>query len=105
MAIEGVNGGFCLLTAVHLDEAETFRASRVPVHDDHRAAVEELLRVAREVRLFPLLTLGRRPSPQVGPSRTHFTGEGLSAEARVVPYEFQRGGNEMLRISSPSHGG
>ena len=38
---EGVKGGFCLLTAVHLDEAEPFRASRVPVHDDHQAAVEE----------------------------------------------------------------
>jgi hypothetical protein len=65
----------------------------------HRAAVEELLRVAREVRIFPLLTLGRMPSPHVGPIRTHCTGRGWGTEIAAVPYEFQRGGNEMLRIS------
>jgi len=84
LAIEGVNGGFCLLTAVHLDEAETFWASRVPVHDDHQAAVEELLRVAREVGIFSLLTLERKPSPHVGPIRTHVAGRGWRAEIAVV---------------------
>jgi hypothetical protein len=66
----------------------------------HRAAVEELLRVAREVRLFPLLTLEGRPSPHVWPIRTHFAGKGLRAEVCVVPYEFQRGGNQMLRVGA-----
>jgi SAM-dependent methyltransferase len=75
----------------------------------HRAAIEELLRVAREVRIFPLLTLERKPSPHVGPIRTHVARRGWKAEAAAVPYEFQRGGNEMLRIRtarrSSSHGG
>jgi hypothetical protein len=64
----------------------------------HRAAVEELLRVAREVRIFPLLTLDRKPSPHVGPICTHVAGRGWRAEVCGVPYEFRRGSNEMLRI-------
>jgi hypothetical protein len=69
----------------------------------HRAAVEELLRVAREVRIFPLLTLDRKPSPHVGPIRTHVAGRGWRAEVCGVLYEFQRGGNEMLRIVRDDH--
>jgi SAM-dependent methyltransferase len=65
----------------------------------HRAAVEELLRVAREVRIFPLLTLERRPSPHVGPICTHVAGRGWRAEVCGVPYEFRRSSNEMLRLS------
>jgi hypothetical protein len=65
----------------------------------HRAAVEELLRVAREVRIFPLLTLDRTPSPHLDPLRRHLAETGRKAEVRVVPYEFQRGGNRMLRVS------
>jgi len=69
----------------------------------HWAAVEELLRVAREVRIFPLLTLGRRPSPHVGPICTHVAGRGWRAEVCGVPYEFRRGSNEMLRITPESN--
>jgi hypothetical protein len=64
----------------------------------HRAAVEELLRVARQVRIFPLLTLDRQLSPHFEPIRTHLAGRGWKAEIAVVPYEFQRGGNRMLWI-------
>jgi hypothetical protein len=69
----------------------------------HRAAVEELLRVAREVRIFPLLTLDRKPSPHVGPICTHVAGRGWRAEVCGVPYEFQRSGDEMLRIVRDDH--
>ena len=69
----------------------------------HRAAVGGLLRVAREVRIFPLLTLGRRPSPHVGPIRTLVAGWGWRAEVCGVPYEFQRSGDEMLRIVRDDH--
>jgi hypothetical protein len=64
----------------------------------HRAAVEELLRVAREARIFPLLTLERKLSPYVESLCTHFTRKGFGVEVCIVPYEFQRGGNQMLRI-------
>jgi hypothetical protein len=66
--------------------------------DFHRAAVQELLRVAGEVRIFPLLSLDRTLSPHVGPILTHCAEKGMRAEVRGVPYEFQRGGNQMLRI-------
>jgi hypothetical protein len=66
--------------------------------DFHRAAVEELSRVAREVRIFPLLGLDRTLSPHVGPIFAHCAEKGMRAEVRGVPYEFQRGGNQMLRI-------
>ncbi|HEV3259702.1 MAG TPA: hypothetical protein VG013_22735 [Gemmataceae bacterium] len=65
----------------------------------HRAAVEELLRVAREVRIFPLLTLERKRSPHVEAIRNDLAGRGWRTEIAVVPYEFQRGGNEVLRMS------
>lgn len=72
--------------------------------DWHRAAIEELLRVAQEVRLFPLLTLDRKRSPFVEPIRAHVASLGWQAEVVRVPYEFQRGGNEMLRITRMKSG-
>jgi hypothetical protein len=65
----------------------------------HRAAIEELLRVATEVRIFPLLTLDGKPSPYVEPICTHLSEKGWRTEIVAVPYEFQQGGNQMLRIS------
>ena len=64
----------------------------------HRQAAKELCRVAREVRIFPLLDLGRKVSPYVEEVVQDARRAGLFAEVRRVPYEFQRGGNEMLRI-------
>lgn len=64
----------------------------------HQAALEELLRVAREVRLFPLLNLARKVSPHLEPIRRWLLSRGHQASIEPVPYEFQRGGNQMLRI-------
>jgi len=58
----------------------------------HRGAIEEMLRVAREVRIFPLLDLDCRPSAHVASIFDHFTGAGYRVEIAPVPYEFQRGG-------------
>ena len=44
--------------------------------DFHRASVEELLRVAAEVRIFPLLTLERKPSPHIEPLMTYLAEKG-----------------------------
>lgn len=65
----------------------------------HAAAVDELLRVAREVRIFPLLTLDRKLSSHVAPVRSRLATRGFWTEIQPVPYEFQRGGHEMLRIT------
>jgi hypothetical protein len=64
----------------------------------HIDAITELCRVCGETRIFPLLQLGAIPSPHVPRVRKHFTSHGYDVTQVKVPYEFQRGGNEMLRI-------
>jgi len=76
---------FLFLYTGHLDESF------------HRGAVAELCRVAREVRIFPLLTLDATRSPYVDRLAGEFNG-GHEVAVEAVPYEFQRGGNEMMRI-------
>lgn len=64
----------------------------------HIQAVMEMLRVAREARVFPLLTLEGTESPHLGVVSEGLERHGYAVERRHVPYEFQRGGNEMLRV-------
>jgi hypothetical protein len=64
----------------------------------HVKAVHDLCRVAREVRIFPLLALGSRPSPYVGRIVEDAKNAGCDVSIEMVPYEFQRGGNQMMRI-------
>jgi hypothetical protein len=70
----------------------------------HRQAIREMCRVAREVRIFPLLALGAVPSPLVEPMAAEFGGQGFKVSIEHVPYEFQRGGNKMMRIQRAVHG-
>jgi SAM-dependent methyltransferase len=67
--------------------------------DFHLAAVLEMVRVAREVRIFPLLDLNCRLSGHIEPLRQELTNRGHHVTIDAVPYEFQRGANQMLRIS------
>jgi hypothetical protein len=64
----------------------------------HIECVHEMCRVAHEVRIFPLLRLGSKPSAHVGPVIKDIEGMGYRAEIVRVEYEFQRGGNKMLKI-------
>ena len=71
----------------------------------HLASLVELCRVAAEVRVFPLLsstvhgTSGAgSKSPHLAPLLDELTRLGYDARVERVPYEFQRGGNEMLRV-------
>ena len=64
----------------------------------HVESMRELCRVAREVRVFPLLALGGQPSPHVVPVTTKLEERGFTVTIERVPYEFQRGGNEMMRV-------
>lgn len=68
----------------------------------HRSSILELLRVSCEVRIFPLLTLALARSPHLDPLLSDLSNLGYRAEICTVPYEFQKGGNEMLRIQQPS---
>jgi hypothetical protein len=64
----------------------------------HRSAIREMCRVAGEVRIFPLLALGGQRSPYVEPSVDDLRGDGYDVSIESVPYEFRRGGNQMMRI-------
>jgi hypothetical protein len=63
----------------------------------HRSAILELCRVAREVRIFPLLALDGRTSRYVG-SMVNDLSDSYEVALETVPYEFQRGGNQMMRV-------
>jgi SAM-dependent methyltransferase len=67
--------------------------------DFHLAALLEMCRVAREVRIFPLLDLKCRLSNHIEPLRKELTNRGYHVSIDAVPYEFQRGGSQMLKIS------
>lgn len=64
----------------------------------HLQALHEMLRVAREVRVFPLLTLEGALSPHLFFVKEHLENYSFCVKVKRVPYEFQRGGNEMLVI-------
>jgi len=67
----------------------------------HRAAIDEMCRVAVEVRIFPLLALGGGRSPHVDPAVGELRAAGFDVSIEIVPYEFRRGGNQMMRITRP----
>lgn len=64
----------------------------------HLGSVAELLRVSREVRIFPLLDLKGDPSPHLDPVLKYVNQNGILGNIELVDYEFQKGGNQMLRI-------
>ena len=67
----------------------------------HRDAIDELCRIAKEVRLFPLLKISGEPSPHLTPILSHLEQQGYHLAIEQVDYEFQRGGNQLLRIIPP----
>jgi hypothetical protein len=66
--------------------------------DFHLASIKEMLRVCKEVRIFPLVNLNSEPSELLNKVIDHFQKEYVPT-IENVNYEFQKGGNEMLRIT------
>jgi hypothetical protein len=66
----------------------------------HERAIDAMCDAAKEVRIFPLLTYDADPSPYVDPIVASIKKRGRRATIEHVQYEFQRGGNQMLRIVS-----
>ena len=64
----------------------------------HLDSILEMLRIAPEVRIFPLLTLMLETSPYLHPVLTALEAAGYHATIEQVDFELQRGGNSMLRI-------
>jgi len=77
-----------------------FTYSSLLSEDDHFRGIVEMCRVANEARIFPVLDMfdGGR-SRHLEPVIARLRKAGLAAELVRVPYEFQRGGNEMLKVS------
>ncbi|QDF28667.1 methyltransferase domain-containing protein [Halarcobacter anaerophilus] len=68
--------------------------------DFHLNAVLEMCSVGNEVRIFPLLDLKGNRSEYLKPLTEHLKKAGYQYKVEIVDYEFQKGGNEMLRIKS-----
>lgn len=67
----------------------------------HLASILEMSRVAREVRIFPILNISGEVSPLLQPAIDKLEMRGYKLEIRQVSYEFQKGGNQMLRVFPP----
>jgi hypothetical protein len=65
----------------------------------HREAITEMCRVAKEVRIFPLLDLGSEKSVHLKPILSELQEGGCEARLVRVDYEFQKGANMFLSIS------
>jgi hypothetical protein len=65
----------------------------------HWNSICEMLRICQEVRIFPLMTLMLQRSPHIEPIVDRLKQLGYLCEIQAVPYQLQRGGNEMLKIT------
>ena len=65
--------------------------------DFHINALTEILRVCKEVRIFPILNLNAEKSEMLEGVIKYFEKD-YSLRIEKVEYEFQKGGYEMLRI-------
>ncbi|MDZ7961630.1 MAG: SAM-dependent methyltransferase [Aulosira sp. DedQUE10] len=67
--------------------------------DFHIASIHSLLKISSEVRIFPLLKLDCEISPYLEPVIQTFSSQGFDVKVQPVAYEFQKGGNQMLKIN------
>jgi SAM-dependent methyltransferase len=66
--------------------------------ESHVQMIAEMCRVAGEARIFPLLDWQGKVSMLVAPLVVALQAQNMGVEIRQVDYEFQRGGNAMLRV-------
>ncbi|RUQ89210.1 class I SAM-dependent methyltransferase [Legionella septentrionalis] len=64
----------------------------------HLRILRELARVAKEVRVFPLIDRQGQPSSFLGPVLLGLQKDNYGVEVCEVPYRLQRQGNAMLRV-------
>ncbi|QKQ77487.1 SAM-dependent methyltransferase [Nostoc sp. TCL240-02] len=65
----------------------------------HLDSVGEMLRIAKEIRIFPLVTLMWNHSQHLDEIVKHYTSMGYKIDIENVEYELQPGGNKMLKIT------
>ncbi|TAG97970.1 MAG: SAM-dependent methyltransferase [Oscillatoriales cyanobacterium] len=64
----------------------------------HLESIREMCRTAAEVRIFPLVKVSGEPSPLLAPIITELKAQGYKVEVQEVSYEFQKGGDQLLRV-------
>ena len=90
------DGAFDIALCSHL----LFLYSEQLSRDFHLQSIKELCRIAHEARIFPLLELGSRKSRHLQMTTYILRKDGMEVNIEKVNYEFQRGGNEMLRVKA-----
>lgn len=67
--------------------------------DFHIKAISEMLRLCKEIRIFPLVNLNAEKS-EVLDGITEYFEKGYDVQIERVNYEFQKGGNKVMIIKS-----
>lgn len=67
--------------------------------DFHVQSIREMLRVAGEVRIFPVFALGGKLSPHVMPVSEALQADGYVVKQQAVDYEFVKGANQMFVVT------
>lgn len=66
----------------------------------HQQAMLEMCRVGREVRIFPLLEISGQRSRHLNSVLKLLTERNIRFDIVTVDYEFQKGGNQLLRLTT-----
>lgn len=69
-------------------------------YEFHLESVRELARIAREVRIYPLMDISNKSSWHIEPLVAELVSEGYNVEIRKIEYEFMKGSNEIMVVQS-----
>ena len=67
-------------------------------YDFHIKAISEMLRICREIRIFPVCDLNSRKSELTERVIGYFKDNGFTADFLKTSYEFQKNADKMLRL-------
>lgn len=68
-------------------------------YEFHVQAIEEMLRVSSEIRIFPIVDLNANISPYLADIVKEFEIRGYKTTIENTQYEFQKGANQFLKIT------
>lgn len=68
-------------------------------YDFHIKSISEMLRVCKEIRIFPIVDLDAEKTQLVSDVINHFSSS-YKVEIKPTEYEFQKGENKMLTITA-----
>jgi hypothetical protein len=66
----------------------------------HKEAILQMLKKGHEIRIFPVCSLDGSPSPHLPEVELFLKQGNFKYNLELVDHEFQKGGNQMLRIFS-----